>query len=263
MGKTNIPYADYVWNPVVGCTPIACGCVNCWAERLHNQRQFAWAEGGWPTAPPQYHKAFRHVQLLKGRLEDPLHWPTPGTIFVNSMSDTFHKDVPFEFRLKMFESMANASQHTYLLFTKRYLEAKEFFQLCGDWDPAEWPHVHLYFSASTQAEVDEAVPILLQIPCAVRGLSLEPLSASVKLKPSSLGNYVYVGQPAKCLTSIIVGCESGPNRRPCKLEWIRSIVQQCQAAGVKCYVKQLVPDGKNKVETEMSKFPADLRVKQI
>ena len=151
MSKSNIPYCDYSWNTVCGCTPIAAGCKNCWAELLHNKRHTAWYDHRWPTAPKQYHKPFSEVQLLARRLEEPLHWRKPRTIFVNSMSDIFHKDVPGAFRNKMWAVIEKCPQHTFLIFTKR------FSQACG---PAWWPkNVHLYFSISTQVD-DDAVRIL-------------------------------------------------------------------------------------------------------
>lgn len=270
MSKTNIPYADYSWSPVVGCTPIASGCLNCWAKRLHNQRQFAWAEGRWPNAPVQYHKAFGKIQVLSDRLDQPLHWRKPRTIFVNSMSDTFHKDVPFEFIMRMLDRMEQCPQHIFLLFTKRWKRAAKILRTIR-WKPL--PNVHLYFSVSTQAEVDEAVPILLQVPGAVRGLSLEPLLESVNLEEylSPIGSETcHYGDTHKqrlceCrhnnLDSIIVGCESGPKRRPCKMKWIGDIVGQCQEAGVPVYVKQMEIDGK--VCSDMSKFPKDLQVRKF
>ena len=257
MGKSKISYADYSWNPVVGCTPIASGCQFCWAKQLHDMRYAACCSLDGGNLPVQYKEPFSKIQIRTDRLEDPLHWKKPRTIFVNSMSDTFHKDVPFQFINRMWDVMDEAAQHTYLIFTKRPRRALEFF---GDGGLIN-DHIYFFVSASTQAEVDEAVPILSKIPAAVRGLSLEPLIASVKLKPSSLGNYVYVGQPAKCIDRIIVGCESGPNRRPCKLEWIQSIVKQCQDADVKVYVKQLDIDGK--VVNDMIKFPDDLKVRNF
>ena len=327
MGDTKISYANKVCNVCVGCSPIKSGCKHCWAEKLHNQRHKAWLEGRWPDAPKQYHKPFSEIQLLPVRLKEPLHWRKPQTIFVNSMSDTFHKDVPFEFIAKMFYMMGLCHWHTFMLFTKRWERAHEFvvkwhdeqnkgyffnpnfgpyvkygaefgeneeilephltwlqnmqLHYDPDWSPnpqclgdagycLPWPlpNVHLYISASTQAEVDEAV----QIPIAVRGWSLEPLLGAIQLNLMddsetdmeclNCGHIGFTDAPiAMCgacgygeykdvevyrggLNGIIVGCESGPKRRPCKIEWIENIVYQCQEAGVPVYVKQIPIDGK-------------------
>lgn len=242
MGKTNISYVDYVWNTACGCTPIASGCQFCWSERLHNQRHTAWYDHRWPSAPKQYRKPFDQVQLLHDRLEDPLHWRKPRTIFVNSVSDTFHKDVPFEFILRMFDVMVEAAQHRYLIFTKRWQRAAKFFgnERVND-------HIHLYFSASTQEEMEAAWKYLEPIPAAVKGFSFEPLLESLCDIPP--------------VDSCIVGCESGPNRRMCLEHWIEGVVSQRKRQKRAVYVKQIMIDGK--AETDMSRFPADLRVRQI
>lgn len=278
---TGIPYADEVWNPVIGCTKIKSGCKFCWAERLHDRRYLAWFAKltDWTTCPKQYWLPFSEVQLLPQRLDGPrtpLHWRKPRTIFVCSMSDIFHKDVPFEFIDDMAAVIRQCPQHTFQLFTKRWERALAHSeQAISDFPP----NVHLFFSVSTQPELDEAVPYLLPIPAAKRGLSLEPLLGAVKLtgvrleKNASLNcltgwqeNYwnrnVITSRSLwnNKLDSVIVGCESGPNRRPCKLEWIRSIVKQCQDAGVCVYVKQMEIAGK--VCTDMSRFPEDLQVRE-
>lgn len=280
---TKIPYADEVWNPVVGCTKIKSGCKFCWAERLHDRRHLAWFAKltDWTTCPKQYWLPFSEVQLLPQRLDQPLHWRKPRTIFVCSMSDIFHKDVPFEFINKLWGVMMKAPQHTYLLFTKRWQRCKAFMdQLPGRdaYEKRTWiKDVHLFFSVSTQAEVDEAVPILLQIPAAKCGLSLEPLLGRVNFCLKNNGVMIAKNQGismqdwnvlegtcgrirTNCLDSVIVGSESGPNRRPCELDWIRSIVEQCQAAGVAPYVKQIPIDGK--VITDPKLFPEKLRVRE-
>ncbi len=253
---TGISYCDEVLNVCVGCSPIKSGCKHCWAEKLHNQRHKAWFEGRWPDAPKQYHKPFSEIQLLPDRLKQPLHWRKPRTIFVNSMGDTLHKDVPATFINKMWSVMDNCPQHTFLVFTKRFKRARSL---------AWWPkNVRLYFSASTQKEVDEAVPILLQIPVAVRGLSLEPLLESVSISqwvyPNSCGctegDVTRKGDErfrcvhcrdslAVCeLDHIIVGCESGPKQRLCDIEDIWNIVHQCSESRTPVYVKQIPIDGK-------------------
>lgn len=273
MGITKISFADYSWNPIVGCSPIGAGCKFCWAERLHAQRHEAFHVPGYGDLPIQYQQPFSTIQLRPDRLEQPLHWKKPRTVFVNSMSDTFHEDVSFSFVDAIMQTICKAPQHTYFIFTKRYELAFKYFDVC----PCP-PNIHIYFSASTQAEVDKAGPVLLDIPAAVRGLSLEPLIGLVDLRLGECDGCSYTAAECRVIDRskhltccpdckhpmpdrIIVGCESGPRRRPCKLEWIRSIVEQCQAANVKVYVKQMEIDGK--VETDMSKFPEDLRLRNF
>lgn len=255
MSKTNIPYADEAWNTVVGCTPIGEGCKNCWAvrtaRRLSRIRhtdyyRHALTDGQWNG----------NVFCLNCRLDTPLHWRKPRTVFVNSMSDTFHEKVPCRFITRMLDRTYETQQHTYLFFTKRYQRASEYLtEMAGHLD-----NVRVFFSISTQAELANAMPYLIDIPVKVKGISLEPLLGPVRVDyPEWIPH----------LQQVIVGCESGPNRRPCKLEWIRSIVQQCQQAGVAPYVKQIpvwrankLREAIPKVSTDPSEWPADLRVQE-
>ncbi len=272
---TGISYADEVWNVCVGCTPIKSGCLHCWAERLHNMRHNAWLAklGGWTDCPKQYHKSFAEVQLLPDRLKQPLHWRKPRTIFVNSMGDTFHKDVPFEFIDQMFAVASVREQHKYLFFTKRWARALEYFSgdykervgkaalayispLLAEEAVAYWrepflPNVHLYFSASTQDEADEAWQHLKDIPVAFKGFSFEPLLEDIYI-PQTLSRhgfgYGFDQKPGR-LNSIIVGCESlghGKLGRACELSWIEDIVRHCECAepNISAYVKQIPIDGK-------------------
>ncbi len=261
MGKTKIPYAEHNWETVGGCEKIRSGCKNCYAVNLVNRFTHN------PIFQDRYDGLVKDgnwtgkIKLFDDRMEQPLRRYIPTTYFVNSRSDLWHKDVPFKFIGKMFAVMAMCPQHKFLLFTKRWERYAEFCdrlylseeggefmaeaieEIGGDPDAIDsaiappMDNVHLYFSASTQAEVDEAVPILLEIPVAVHGLSYEPA-----LGPLDISEFE--SEYRNQIDSIIVGCESGPKRRPCKLEWIESIARQCKSAGVPCYVKQIPIDGK-------------------
>ena len=262
---TGIPYCDETLNVTAGCTKCSPGCENCWAEKMaHRLKHICLATNNNPQYLGKTDKDGHwtgKVECCPWLLDQPRKWKNPRRIFVNSMSDLFHPKVPFEFICKVFETIADASQHTYLIFTKRVEEMKEFFQSCEDWDASEWPNVQLILSLSTQAEADKKIPILLDILAAVRGLSLEPLLEDIDLtgfKPW-YGTFKE-NQKDKGLHWVVVGCESGSKRRPCKLEWVRSIVNQCQAARVPIYVKQLPINGK--VSRNPKEWPKDLRVQQ-
>jgi protein gp37 len=168
------------------------------------------------------------VALRYDQLDKPLHWPKPRKIFVCSMSDLFHPKVPFEFIDKIWDIINVCRQHTFQILTKRpeqvieYVKRIEAFRFHSN--------IWLGTSISTQKEADKKIPILLQIPAAVRFLSIEPMLEGIDIVPS--------------LDWVIVGCESGPKRRPCKIEWVQSIVEQCKAANVPCFVKQINIDGK-------------------
>lgn len=213
------------------------------------------------------------LRLLHDRLTEPLKWKKPTTVFVNSMSDLFHEAVPFEFVDKVWAVMALCPQHTFQVLTKRPERMAEYLARTGKsiahidiaarslgytvmyegHGMIRWPlpNVWLGTSVEDQKAADERIPHLLRCPAAVRFLSCEPLLGPVDLT-KSLGWRSAFGclseDPAasaidnlcRCgLHWVIVGGESGPNARPCSVDWIRAVVQQCKAAGVPCFVKQL------------------------
>ncbi len=282
---TKIPYAQKNWETVGGCDKIKSGCKNCYAVNLIHRFSCNPIHKGRYEGLVYQPNWTGKIKLFNDRLEQPLHRTIPTTYFVNSRSDTFHKDVPFEFIDKIMDVVRQRPDHTFMFFTKRWDRALAYYRSAKqDIQYAMRDYVHLYFSASTQAEVNEAVPILLQIPVAVRGMSLEPLLGPIYISEfeeeewrcDNCGEYYSHFQDASCnhcgyaerhseyrnqIDSIIVGCESGPNRRPCKTEWIESIVNQRQEAEVPVYVKQMEIDGK--VCSDMSKFPKGLRVRSM
>lgn len=117
MGDTTISWTEKTWNPTIGCTRISPGCKHCYAFTLHDMRHAAYLKGH--QVPRQYAKPFGELQLMEERLEQPLHWTKPSMIFVDSMSDLFHHDVPFEFIDRVFVTMAAAHWHTFQVLTKR------------------------------------------------------------------------------------------------------------------------------------------------
>lgn len=235
MAETGIEWADVVWNPTVGCTRTSPGCKNCYAFTLHDRRHAAHKAG--KDVPKQYAKPFTELQLMPDRLDAPLHWRKPKKVFVNSVSDLFHEDVPDEFINSVFRTMIAAKQHIFQVLTKR---AERMADYCSN----RWGHFHgkefplasniwLGVSVENQACADERIPHLLATPAAVRFLSCEPLLAEVDLV-KWLG-----GLPAAAgISWVICGGESGPHARSCQVEWIRSLVSQCKAASVPVFVKQ-------------------------
>lgn len=248
MSRTRIEWATHSWNVVTGCSPVSEGCAHCYAEAM--TRRF-WEQ--WGCEPPPDHFG---VALHRERLLRPLTWKKPRRVFVNSMSDTFHPDVPHDFTLDIFEAMADASQHTYIVLTKRPQRMREFLRHCEDWDPTEWPNVWLGVSAENQRRLDERLPILLGIDAIVRFVSLEPLLGPIDFVRAGGTDWWESGN----LNWVIIGAESGPKRRECKLEWIRDIVEQCEAAAVPCFVKQLSINGK--VSHNPDEWPPNLRVRE-
>jgi len=229
MGTTSIEYLDYSWNPIaMRCTPIFEGCANCWhlrmADRLkENQYSFghkireAYAGEGPPV-------------LVESRLNDPMKVKKPSVIGVQFMGDLFLDGITIKMIQLIFNMMKVCQRHTFVLLTKRPWNMKYWFGLLT----FDWPIENLWIgvSVSTQVDADNLIPILLQIPDVMQFVSVEPMLGPVDLKQ-------YLS-----LDWIIIGCESGPKRRPCKLEWIEDLVKQCIYAKIPIFVKQTEINGK-------------------
>lgn len=269
-----IEWTDETWNPVVGCDQVSPGCAHCYAKELHDMRHRAYQAGKLRNLP-QYAQPFEVVQLMPDRVDAPLHWRKPRRVFVNSMADLFHDDVPFDFIDRVFAVMALADRHTFQVLTKRPTRMLEYFSDPWQWakvegtaqaiyeaqtgeDPSMWLAVHgplgnvwLGVSVENQRWANERIPLLLQTPAAVRFLSCEPLLGPIdltRLRPKGstwldcldgrehIGRGVFDGDER--VDWVIVGGESGPDRRECKVGWIEDVVAQCEFAGVPCFVKQ-------------------------
>lgn len=174
--KTAIQWADATWNPVFGCTKVSPGCANCYIERTPPYRM----------AKPKLEFVRGHIpiQLKPERLSIPLRWRKPRMVFVNSLSDTFHEDVPDEFIMKMFGVMAIATQHTFLVLTKRpeRLKTLDLLYFNGT-ETLPLPNVWLGVTAESQRMAEERIPILLDTPAARRFVSVEPMLGAVNLQP--------------------------------------------------------------------------------
>ena len=209
--RSHIEWTGATWNPVTGCTKISPGCKHCYAERLALRLQ--------AMGQPNYANGFR-VTLHESALEKPLHWKKPRAVFVNSMSDLFHKDVPLDFILRVFDVMSRASQHTYQILTKR---SQRLLELDAElpWQP------HIWMGVSVEnADYTFRIEHLRQTGAHVKFLSLEPL----------LGPLPDLDLHA--IDWVIVGGESGPHTRPIRAEWVREIRDQCVDAGVPFFFKQ-------------------------
>lgn len=222
-------------------------------------------------------------------LDKPLHWRKPRRILCCSMGDLFHEKMPFEFIHKVFAVMSLCPQHTFMLLTKRIDVVAEYINKKRRWpddilpqvdkitspynSPCEywWPlsNVQIGVTICNQAEADEKIPILLQIQAAHRWISFEPLLGEIDARIHLLGKCGYycderVGHVDHTYIDFaVIGCESGPNRRPCKRERIKSLYDQCKAAGVEVMVKQMAEneDGTGKIchdpEAHERKLAAD------
>lgn len=268
--KTGISWTSATWNCIRGCRRVSAGCTNCYAEttaaRFCDEGQPYYQLAKRTASGPRWTGkiAFIHKHLC-----DPIRWKKPRKIFVNSMSDLFFEDLTDEEIAAIFAVMAVAKQHQFQVLTKRSKRMREWFVWAGrmtmpeilgcarralkdhpdqlkTFDRADaalggytWPlpNVWLGVSVENQDAADERIPALLASPAAVRFLSCEPLLGPIDfgvqgpimrwLRPDSLG-----------VSWVIAGCESGPGMRPCDHRWLRSIREQCRAAGVSFFLKQ-------------------------
>ena len=218
--RTKISWATTSWNPVTGCTPISPGCENCYAaamaKRLKAMGQKGYAEG------------FR-ITCHEERFKQPLRWKKPRTIFVCSMGDLFHKDVPFAWIEGVFYKIMLACHHTFIILTKRPRRMREFFEhtAARHWTPNMHECVWLMTTAENQARWDDRVSVLLSIPAAHRGVSIEPMLERIAIE-----------KQAYALDWVIVGGESGPGARPMEEDWARDVLQQCDVADIPFHLKQ-------------------------
>lgn len=355
---TKIQWTDFTWNPVTGCTRASAGCDNCYAVK-QSHRNGAMGQAKYAGLTVLNKAGDRHfngiVRTHDDALTIPLKWQRRAKrfiakhgrrmrVFVNSMSDLYHKDVPLDFidRVKAVEALC--PDIDFLELTKRPQRMAEYLastskmkigdsvrcdiawnmtsigfdaRLSGDYaDQAGqldcgnlWPlpNVWLGTSCENQQAADERIPHLLRCPAAVRFLSCEPLLGPINLTVKyanigaihnmnplrGYGGWGDLDRDKYKVHWVIAGGESGPNSRPCQLDWIRSIVQQCKAAGTACFVKQLgakpvqfgecdcgrVEHGRchqscpsinpqpiklsNKKGGDPSEWPADLRVREF
>lgn len=214
--NSKIEWTDSTWNPVRGCTKISPGCAHCYAET------FAERFRGVPGHPFEFGFDLR---IVPTKLPEPLRWRLPRMIFVNSMSDLFHEDVPDDYIVSIAQVMTRANWHTFQVLTKRsarmaaLLKTKLRFA-------AEQSHIWWGVSVENRTHGLPRVEQLRQTPTRVRFLSIEPLLEDLGTLDLSNINWV------------IVGGESGPGARPMQPEWVRGIRDQCKSAGVAFFFKQ-------------------------
>ncbi len=336
---TGIPYCDEVLEVTGGCTKCSPGCQRCWAIKevwrsAHNPLR----GDKWQSLVEKKNGELNwmgKIKYFEDALDIPLRRKKPTTYFVNSKADLFHRDVPFWYIDLVFAMMTLCPQHTFLIFTKRIDRALDYIlqEPRGHIDHAItdglahfvgrgkkyagkgltkhlrnksqlWPldNTQLTLSISTQKEADEKIPTLLQIPAAVRGLSIEPMLEEIDIKkylwvrqkcvgekgcgftgasyefdnpnnksasrcPQCGKNHTYLVTDS--IDGVIVGGESGPGARLCPIKNIRNVVNQCKAANVPVFVKQIhlwdpMRKGKsNYLVKDINQFPEDLRIQQL
>jgi len=307
MSASKIEWTNETWNPVTGCSRVSPGCDNCYALRRarmleHNPnakiaeryRGSTWKFTNglidW-TGKARYHEDLLYL---------PLHWKKPRRVFVCSMSDLFHPDVPFEFIQELFGVIGLCPQHTFQILTKRPERMLEFYN--RSMDGISWhlprrayehlPNLWLGVTAENQETADERIPLLLKTPAAVRFVSVEPMLGPVDLSYNGLGipcptckgqgeisdpkHWMHPKQTGDepdenwCLDCdrialgihwVICGGESGPGARPMAPAWARNLREQCNdAGGVPFFMKQM--GGVRDKRAKVSDLPEDLRIRE-
>lgn len=291
-GKTSIEWTEETWNPIAGCSIHSPGCAKCYAMK----QAFRIEMMGTTTLYNGLTKKTKAGPVWTGALRAandkvwnaPLRMKRPRMIFVNSMSDLFHEDLPVEWINRAFDIMEKADWHVYQILTKRSVEMNAYLSL--RWAGKEPPkHIWIGVSVEDQKRADERIPNLLKTPAAVRFLSMEPLLEHVDISPYIWGRDVPCEQcprDADCacglvsrrdnglpaLSWIIIGGESGNGARDFEIEWARSVLHTTWPAHVKVFVKQLgakpYKDGwlmklKDRKGGDPEEWPADLRVREM
>lgn len=292
---------DHAWSLVKGCTPVSDACDHCWLAQMehrfgakkHSGVTGSIAEGTacgyidhWPSPLTDSAGRFNGtIRLMEENLDLPLRTRKPTVWAV--WSDLFHEDVPDEFIENAFGTMALAQKHTFLLLTKRPARMADFYRKCvfNGHFPSSEPlnNVWVGTTVEDQRTADEWIPHLLRVP-GNRFLSMEPLLGPVDLtriggdqfgwgRIDALSGRYYLRanamengcewetKPIGRIDAVIVGGESGTGARPMHPDWVRSIRDQCAAAGVPFFVKQLYINGK--LSKDMEEWPEDLKIRSL
>lgn len=210
--KSKIEWTEQTWNPAAGCTKISPGCANCYAEVMARRLEAIGVKG--------YENGFE-LTLLPDRLDEPIKRKRPTVYFVNSMSDLFHEDIPFDYIRKVFATIEQTPQHTYQILTKRAERMAEFF---SSYNPPK--NAWLGVTVEDRQYGLPRINHLRQVDARIRFLSVEPLLED--LGEINLTNIHWV----------IVGGESGHRARPMEPEWVSNIQQQCSTQGASFFFKQ-------------------------
>jgi protein gp37 len=272
---TGINYLDEAWNPITGCSGMGCKA-NCWAREMVRRfpaiHQEIVIRHDWDQCTPiEENRPFSQAVFHPDRLDKPLYWKKPRRVGVAFMGDWMDNQVKCEWIDQILEVIAACPQHQFLSLTKQPQNLQQkIYAHCpesparelggGDYLPNLWHGV----SVTDQEDADRMIPELLKVP-GKRWVSVEPMLGPIDLTQTldfwdgdTIPAVVGIG---KLVCWIIIGCESGPKRRPCPQGWMIDVVRHAQAAGVPVYCKQ-IQDEKGKVIHDISLFPKELQVRE-
>lgn len=265
MADTNIEWASKVWNPTTGCNKVSSGCKNCYAEKMHKRLQ--------KMSPAKYNRPFLDGAFPhEASLFAPMKWKKPTTIFVNSMSDLFHENIPVDYIARVYAVMFLTPQHTYQVLTKRpdrrvdVFRSQKFQELLWRYmrfynpDPKKeieftFPFDNIWEGTSIedQATANERYHWLMATPAAVRWISMEPMLSAIDLQICVNMHWCVDITKSQGLDWLVLGGESGPKRRRFDPEWARAIRDYCRASGIPFFMKQI---------DKKIPIPADLMIRE-
>lgn len=276
-GKSKIAWTEATWNPTIGCSKVSPGCLHCYAEIMAGRLA--------RLGTSEYHTVIEEhiggnyrwngkVALLSNALGLPGQWRKPRMIFVDSMSDLFHSNVPVEYVHQVFDVMMKANWHTYQVLTKR-ADRMAFILGNADWwsgvQAEARKHIWLGVSVEDQKTANERIPELLKVSAAVRFVSVEPMLEKIGLEliPDALYDggmpFYYQGlakeYSVRGIQWVICGGESQFGCRPFELDWARDLRDQCKTAGVNYFSKQI--GGFPYKRDQLRDFPEDLQIRQF
>lgn len=231
--RSEIEWTDATWNPTTGCTKVSRGCDNCYAEALSHRLLSGTYRRRLPVVNSRENRADPFaVRIWPDRLDVPRSWKTPRRVFVNSMSDLFHVDVPEVFIRRCFEVMLETDRHVYQILTKRPARAGRFVSRHSDLFGPDGLPPHIWIGTSVEEEAAAyRIGQLLQVPATVRFLSCEPL-----IDELSILDAVDPFMPG--LHWVIVGGESGIGARPMEISWARRLRDECRSLDIPFFFKQ-------------------------
>ena len=243
MGDTNIEWATKVWNPTSGCTKNSPACDHCYAFRMSKRLAAN------PKVPHRERYNGFNPTCWPERLTEPLHWEKPQRIFVASMGDLFHEDIPTTFIDQVVEVFNTCPHHTFMVLTKRPQRMLDFFESLDD---RFWPLRNVWLGVTTenQEQADKRIPILLQAPASVHFVSVEPMLGPIDFEDVPVGmlgplrpHIIRLGDMVK-LDWVICGSETGPGHRHMDPQWALNLKDQCVNAGVPFFFKgRIMQDG--------------------
>jgi protein gp37 len=239
--NSKIEWTDATWNPIIGCSPISAGCEHCYARGMARRLS---GSLHWKISDPYkiVEKWDGTIHLCEDRLDEPKRWKKPRRIFVCSMGDLFHNSVNIEHIKRVFDTIRECPQHTFILLTKR---ADNMYRILSEIAPKPLPNVWCGATVENQDMADQRIHWLKRTPAAVQFVSCEPLLKHISLD-SVWGGDGYYSNALGFLDWVICGGETGPGARPMNIDWARSLRDICRANKVPFFFKKVGGSGPDK-----------------